>query len=192
MPSAEHAWRCFVAIPIGDGLRAALDGCSKALQARPGAEDWRWTDASAWHVTLAFMGATEPAAIPRVSATLAATAATIGPFTVEAGGLGAFSSRRRARVLWFGIADPDGRLRRLARAVRRAVELPVEDRFRGHLTLARLRSGLQADASDLLDAASAPATPLVVDRIIFYRSHLGRGPARYEELSVAPLTGDVA
>ncbi len=192
MSTSAAPWRCFVAVPIGDELREAVRACSAALQARPGADDWRWTDAGAWHVTLVFMGATDPARIRGLSAAMSAAARGVEPFTVEAGGLGAFSSRSRARVLWYGIADPDGRLRRLARAVQRAVGIETDSRFRGHLTLARLRSGHEADATDLLGDAPASVRPLVVERVVLYRSHLGRGPAHYEELSAAVLGGGSA
>lgn len=138
------------------------------------------------------MGPTDPAAIPGISARLARLGEDEAPFTLAAGGLGAFSSRSHARVLWFGIADPDGRLRRLAQAAQRAVGMEPEGRFRGHLTLARLRNGHEADASTLLEEVSAPTRPFEVDRVVLYRSHLGRGPARYEELAVAPFTGVAA
>lgn len=192
MPAQDRPWRCFVAVPIGPDLREAVAACSTALQARAPAHDWRWTDAAAWHVTLAFMGGTDPAAIPGISGRLARLGEDEAPFTLAAGGLGAFSSRSRARVLWFGIADPDGRLRRLARDVQRAAGMEPESRFRGHLTLARLRNGHETDASDLLGDAPAPTLPFEVDRVVLYRSHLGGGPARYEELAVAPLTGVAA
>jgi 2'-5' RNA ligase len=108
---------------------------------------------------------------------------------VLTGGLGAFPSRGRARVLWYGVGDPEGRLGRLARAVRAAVGLPPEDRFRGHLTLARARDRLGTDARGLLDNVPAPAVRLAVEQLILFRSHLGRGPARYEALATARLRG---
>ena len=186
MADAQRPWRCFVAIPIGAELRAALEESLQVLRALPGADAWRWTDAEAWHVTLAFLGATPPASVPRLAAALEDVAQAQVGFSLDAGGLGAFPSRARARVLWYGVADPEGRLRRLAGAVRTAVGLAEDDRFRGHLTLARARDRFGAEAVTLLDAAS-PASRLDVDRLVLYRSHLGRGPARYEALATAPL-----
>ncbi len=184
----ERPWRLFVAVPIGADVRAAVEGCVHDLRAMPGADGWRWTDAEAWHVTLAFLGATDAAYVSRVAAALERVASQHEAFERQAGGLGAFPSRGRARVLWYGIADPDGRLRRLARVVRSAVGLPEDDRFRGHLTLARARDRLGTDATALVGVV-APAVGLAVDRLVLYRSHLGRGPARYEALVTAELRG---
>jgi 2'-5' RNA ligase len=109
-------------------------------------------------------------------------------FTLDAGGVGGFPSRARARVLWYGVADPDGQLRRLAGAVRTAVGLEHDDRFRGHLTLGRARERFGTDVRALAEMP-CPVSKLDVDRLVLYRSHLGRGPARYEALAAVPLRG---
>lgn len=188
MAPDDRPWRCFVAVPLDDALRSALDRTLRDLRGRPGAEAWRWTDAEAWHVTLAFLGATDAAAVPRLVTDLRRVAGGFAPLDLEAGGLGAFPSRGRARVLWFGIADPRGELRRLARAVADACGLPDDGRFRGHVTLARAREREGVDAAGLL-GAEAPEGRLPVERIVLYRSHLGRGPARYEALAAMPIGG---
>jgi 2'-5' RNA ligase len=189
MPPDERPWRCFVAVPIGAELGGAVAAAVAELRAAPGADAWRWSDPEGWHVTLAFLGATDPASVTRLSQALASLAGSEAGFTREGGGLGAFPSRGRARVVWYRIADLDGRLRRLAAGVQAAVGLPPEARFRGHLTLGRARDRFGTDASALLDRAEGPASRLKVDRLVLYRSHLGRGPARYEALSSAPLGG---
>jgi len=188
MSSDDRPWRCFVAVPIDDDLRAAVDDTVRGLRAAPGADAWRWTDAEAWHVTLAFLGATDPASVPGLASALAAVAGAHPAFALAAGGLGAFPGPRRARVLWYGVADPRGELRRLAGAAARAVGLPDEGRFRGHLTLARARDRDGADASSLVDVTARPGA-LRVERLVLFRSHLGRGPARYEALATVPLKG---
>jgi 2'-5' RNA ligase len=189
MPPTERPWRCFAAVPIGPSVRAAVEACVTELRARSGAEAWRWTEPEGWHVTLAFIGATDPATVPRLAASLAAVAAQHEPFTLEAGGLGTFPSRGRARVVWYGVADPRGRLARVARETQAALGLEPADRFRGHLTLARARDRLGTDAAAMLATAAPPTAPLEVDRVVLYRSHLGGGPARYEALTTAVLRG---
>ena len=188
MVPAERPWRCFVAVPIGDALRAAVETTARDLRVRDADDSWRWTDVEAWHVTLAFLGATDAGAVPALHTALAGTGRAHAAFEVTAGGLGAFPARGRARVLWYGVSDPGGELRRLARDVAVAVGLPDEGRFRGHVTLARSRARDGTDASPLLDVP-APETALSVDRLVLYRSHLGHGPARYEALATAALGG---
>ncbi len=53
-------WRCFVAVPIGEDLRADLLATAEAWR---GSEDLRWTDPDTWHVTLAFLGGIRAASI---------------------------------------------------------------------------------------------------------------------------------
>jgi 2'-5' RNA ligase len=172
---------------VPDDLRAVVAETVNALRARPGADDdWRWTDAEAWHLTLAFLGGTDAARLPALREALAGAAAGIEPFVADTGGLGAFPSLHRARVLWYGVNDPDRRLRALAAAVREALEVESGP-FRAHLTLARSRERAGTDAASLLRNAHAPAGHLPVDTVVLYRSHLGRGPARYEALFEAPL-----
>jgi 2'-5' RNA ligase len=177
-----------VAVPIDEELRSVLDHTVRSLRERPGADAWRWTDAAGWHVTLAFIARTDAATVPGLVAELRRAAGSFARFGLATGGLGAFPSRGRARVLWYGVVDPRRELRRLARAVADACALPDEMRFRGHVTLARARERDGADVADLLDA-DAPAGRLPVERVVLYRSHLGRGPARYEALADIPLGG---
>lgn len=186
---AEHPWRCFVAVPIGEELRANLAAAVERLRDAEPERDaaFRWTDPQGWHVTLAFLGWTPAEAVPSLAEAMRSAASGWGPFIVPAGGLGAFPSPRRARVIWYRIADPERRLRGLARAVREELGLEDGALFRAHLTLARARAerGTALDAGLL--AAELPEGEITVDRLVLYRSHLGRGPAQYEPLAEAPL-----
>ena len=182
-------WRCFVAVPIGEELREALAGAVEAWRARPDLAGLRWTDPAGWHLTLAFLGATDPDAVPGLVAALDRVAAGHVPMRLATGGAGAFPSKAHARVAWYGVVDPELRLAALAREVAPAVGLEGDARFRAHVTLARAR----AEPTDLrrwLGEADAPAGELVVDRLELMRSHLGRGPAHYETLATLPL-GDM-
>jgi 2'-5' RNA ligase len=62
---------------------------------------------------------------------------------------------------------------------------PPEDRaFTGHLTLARLGRGGRPRPACLGEAV---AGEWKVDELALVRSHLGNGPARYEDLFLRPL-----
>ena len=191
MPASSSAWRCFIAIPIPDDLRKQLAGAVEALRAHPDAAGWRWTDPEGWHLTLAFLGSTDPESVEALTDTLARATSGVGVFTVTAGGVGAFPSRRSARVLWYGTSDEDGRLADLAARVQRATDTEERRPYRGHLTLARARDPRGAAAEPLLGAAQFPTGEIDVTDVVLFRSHLGRGPARYEALSrvgLAPAT----
>ena len=179
-------WRLFVAVPIGAELSVSLSAAVEGWRARSDLDGLRWSEPDAWHLTLHFLGGTDPAEVERITAALAEVAASHAPMHLASRGLGAFPSAGRARVAWYGVADPERRLRRLADDVRSALALDESGRFRAHVTLARARSE-PVDLRSWIDEAVAPEGRLHVDELRLMRSHLGRGPARYEVLATARL-----
>jgi len=187
---ATAAWRCFVAVPIGSELRRALGAAVEEWRAPPEASDLRWADPGSWHLTLAFLGATDPSRVPAITQALEAIAGEGEPFTVTCGGIGAFPSPRRARVVWYGVTDGAERLAELAADVSAAVGLDVARPFHGHVTLGRARGERPLDVT-WLTAETPPEGSVTVDRIELMRSHLGSGPARYETVASVPLGAPV-
>ena len=179
-------WRCFVAVPIAEALRNDLRSEVARWRTEEAVSGLRWTDPEAWHVTLAFIGATEPPLVPEHRDRLAAVAGAHAATISVTGGLGAFPSPARARVAWYGVEDQDGRLARLAADVAATLGLDASRPFRPHLTLARARRQ-PVDLRSWIASASAPAGVLTTDRIQLMRSHTGRGPARYETLASLKL-----
>jgi 2'-5' RNA ligase len=190
MPASAETWRCFVAVPVPPDLRRSLDAAVTAWRAEPDAPDLRWTDPTGWHVTLAFLGARDPASVPGLSDDLEATVAPFGPFAVSTGRAGAFPRSGAAQSVWLGIDDPHDRLRELAAAVQDAVLPPDRRRpLKAHLTLGRSRHRRGEPLGSWLGSRVFPATALAVEDVVLYRSHLGRGPARYSELARLRLGG---
>ncbi|HLE88926.1 MAG TPA: RNA 2',3'-cyclic phosphodiesterase [Candidatus Limnocylindria bacterium] len=185
----DEIWRCFVGVPIGEPLRAELRTAVASLQAGIASDpdELRWTDPPAWHLTLAFLGATAASDVRRLGEVLRQVAGEHAPFTIATGGLGAFPSRRDVRILWYGLADRSRRLAELAVAVRLAVGTETSSPFRAHLTLARARGDRGVAVPAGCWATPMPAGQVAVEELTLYRSHLGRGPARYEVLATAPL-----
>jgi 2'-5' RNA ligase len=181
-----ESWRCFVAVPIGQELRATLGPAIDAWRERPDLAGLRWSEPESWHVTLAFLGAVAARDVARVAGAIESAGPGQEASVLRTGGVGGFPSASRARVAWYGVSDPAGRLRTLAEAVRRALALPETAPFRGHVTLARARSA-PVDLRPWVASARPPEGSLLVDRIELMRSHLGRGPARYEVLATTPL-----
>ena len=183
---SDERWRLFVAVPIGEELRGALRDAVEGWRSDEQVAALRWTDPDGWHVTLAFLGETDAAAVPEIAERLAAVAARHEATTSRTGGLDAFPTRARARVGWYGVEDADGRIATLAADVSRALDLDATQTLRPHLTLARARSD-HVDLRSWLGSASAPAGMLVVDRIELMRSHVGEGPVRYETVATIEL-----
>jgi 2'-5' RNA ligase len=190
MPASPEAWRCFVAVPAPADLRAALEKLVAAWRREPDVPDLRWTDPDGWHVTLAFLGQTDADAVPDLTSRLAAAASVLAPFRAATSELGAFPRPGAAQSVWLGIEDREGRLGDLAAAVQAAVLDPEARRpLRAHLTLGRSRDRRGEPLGTWLAGRSVPRAEIPVTDAILYRSHLGTGPARYEELARAPLRG---
>jgi 2'-5' RNA ligase len=177
------AVRLFVAVPLTEEARHhmshLLDGAS--LPGRPHHPE-------KWHITLRFLGEVDEVARDRVAACL--DEADLGePFRVRWGGLDAFPRASKANVLWVGVEHGFDHLEALHARVERALDgagFPPEDRpFRPHLTLSRIRP--QQDVTELVERTESLGVTMPVDRVTLYRSHLGRGAARYEELESFPL-----
>jgi 2'-5' RNA ligase len=188
--------RLFVAVPIPEVIAGRIgevvDGVRAALG--PDGDRVRWVQMEGLHVTLRFIGPTPPGQVATLGDAVerAATAMT-GPFEVRIGGAGAFPDAGRPRALWLGIRAGAEELGRLSDAV--ASELlaagwALEDRaFRPHLTIARtdgVHVGAEA-GQRLVAAATDLDLAFESDRVVLYRSHLGRGPARYETLRSVPF-----
>ncbi len=185
----SETWRCFVAVPLDDALRSSLAAAIGALRAAHREMDarWRWSDPAFWHVTLVFLGAIRPTSRSDLEAALELVVRASRTFWVPTGGMGAFPSPRAARVLWYGVNDSEGHLRRLADELRRKTAVRAEGPFHPHVTLGRARHRHGSQVSDLLRDARLPRGRLRVDRAVLYRSHLGGGPARYETIAESPL-----
>ncbi len=183
-------WRCFVAVPIDAALRSSLEKARAAWLERPDLQGLRWTDPARWHLTLAFLGDIEREAVPGVVERAGHVASGHVPLRLPTGGLGAFRSAMAARVAWYGIADPDGRLAELARDLAEVLELGTDDGYTPHLTLARAREGTVDLRGWIGDAGgTVPSAVLVADRLEVMRSHRAHGSPAYETLAVLPLEG---
>lgn len=149
----------------------------------------RWTPVANQHVTVKFLGATPTARLDDVVSACRGAAGGVAPGPIGLEGLGAFPSVRRAKVLWLGLADPDGVLGALARALDPALEplgfAPERRPFSPHLTVARFRA--PEDLRPLPALEDDPPEPVVLAEVALWRSHLSPKGARYEALERLPL-----
>ena len=171
--------RMFVAVvPPAD----VVEHLDEFLSVRREAAPFRWSAAEQWHVTLAFAESVPERSIDVLDDLLADVGARLPSFGMRVTGGGAFPHPDGARVLVAGLQpDDDTALDQLATACRAAVSRAGArvdgQRFRPHLTLARL--GRPANVTSwvrLLDAYDGPAWR--VGELTLVASHLGEGPRR--------------
>jgi RNA 2',3'-cyclic 3'-phosphodiesterase len=172
--------RLFLGIALPDELQSKLDDhLRRALE--PDTLPGRVVPPANWHLTLRFLGDTPPAQAEQLRRHL--RGADLGPgFAIRFGTCGAFPRAARASVLWLGIqqgAEPLGHLASVVEHAARQAGFRAENHpFRAHLTLSRLQP--PRDLRPLLQTLPAFPEPMQVHTLTLFRSHLGRGPARYE------------
>jgi RNA 2',3'-cyclic 3'-phosphodiesterase len=176
--------RLFAAVEIPEEIRVSLAEAVTPVGERfPKA---RWVPIQNQHVTMKFLGSTYPRLVEWVTGSISAVAGRHAPFPTRVEGLGAFPRGRKARVLWAGLDDGDGRLERLAAALDEALarEFPPEKRaFTPHLTVARFDPPAPLDPLEV----AFESEPFEIDRIVLFRSHLRRPAPVYEPLGIFPL-----
>src|SRR2546423_4236623 len=136
--SSRSRMRLFLALNLSERLRREIWEATTELRGNgPGI---KWVAEERLHITLKFIGEQPESAVqPLVDAMRRVGAGHLAPH-ISVGGIGAFPTFHRPRVIWIGV-EPDPRLELLHHDVEIACEklgYEVEGRpFRPHLTLGR-------------------------------------------------------
>jgi len=198
---AERPHRLFVAVPLPPASVAACRDLIDAVKAGPLGRVPRWVPVDNLHLTVRFLGETEPDLVPDVALAVLDALTGMAAFDVELAGAGMFPGPRKPRTLWLGIERGSNELGALADALDAPLAplgWPADDRpYRPHLTVARLDASSPAQgvavAEELVAAATGWGTSFRADRAILYRSHPGGasrpggGGPRYEAVVEVPL-----
>jgi 2'-5' RNA ligase len=188
--------RTFIAVELDDELRHKLDELQARLRERMPSRGVRWVQSGGIHLTLKFLGDTTPEQVEQVKAALPKAAAEARPFTFTVGGLGCFPNTRAPRVVWVGLQEVTGELRRLRDAVEKHVAplgFPTEQRaFSPHLTLGRVQR--YASKSEVREIGDVVATTqlgtldeMSVTALSYIKSDLKPSGAVYTTLFEAEL-----
>jgi 2'-5' RNA ligase len=133
--------RAFIAIELPPEIQTQLENVAKRLRAAR-ASAVRWVSPQNIHLTLKFLGDTDPSKLTRLGEQLQIAAAGCQPVEITIAGLGAFPNNRQPLVIWVGVEIP-AQIKNLQSSVEAAAEkigCPVEQRpFSPHLTLGRVR-----------------------------------------------------
>jgi 2'-5' RNA ligase len=176
---------------------AALEHLEEFLEPRRAASDFRWTLTEQFHITLAFLPSVPDHLVDEYGERLADGLARTPVPVLRLAGPVVFPNAAQTRALGVGVVPEsegaDVVLERIAgRARNAAVAVGTEvdgQRFRPHLTIARLRR--PADTTNwvrLLETYTGPEWPAIEATV--FASHLGQGPGnrpRYEVMAEIPL-----
>jgi 2'-5' RNA ligase len=168
----------FVAVVPPDHV---VEDLEEFLAPRREAAPFRWTLPEQFHLTLAFSGTVPDRSYDDLVARLERAAGKRTPIAARIAGGGGFPNVGRARVLFAGVETDGEELGRTATGARAALSKagaePDGQRFRPHVTLARM--GKPVEASNwvrLLEAYAGPSWR--IEEIALVASHLGEGPRR--------------
>lgn len=188
--------RAFIAIDLPPDLRSKIESLSGRLRHSPGQECLRFVPASGIHLTLKFLGDIHLDLAAELHSVLDHAAGALSAFDVHVRGIGCFPDSRRARVLWIGLEEPQGRVEILQRAIEDgcvAFGLPAQDRpFSAHLTLGRVRREAGPEAVSFVrrvleDEQALDLGEMPVDAVHLFRSELRPSGAVYTRLHSASL-----
>ena len=177
--------RLFIAAEPPPAVREELAHWARGAIGRSAAV--RRLPADSLHLTLCFLGEQPPSAVAEVTVVLASMIELLAAVEELSVGAPAWLPPRRPRVLAVGIGDPSGGLRALQGAL--VAELsttldwhPPRERFRPHITLARMRPGSER-AHELPPTPAISFTPTAAT---LFRSDLDPAGASYAPLASIP------
>jgi RNA 2',3'-cyclic 3'-phosphodiesterase len=190
--------RLFIAVELPGELKAAIKEYQGRLSA-PGMKCARWVSPDSIHLTLKFLGQTDPKLIDAIGQRLTEDTKLVRNFVLKTGGVGFFPNANRMRVFWLGLEGQTDVLLTLQSKIEDSMarlRFPKEGRlFTAHLTLARIREECGA-AERQRFAELAGKTPFTlsytwcVDSVSLVRSQLTpRGPI-YTRLFASSLADE--
>lgn len=163
--------RLFVCLWPPDEVRSVLESLHRKDQSGV-----RFVPPENWHVTLRFIGAADPAEVAAAldGARFEPTTVGLGP-AVDVGGDG--------RTLFVAAAGADDLANEVVRTTGRLGDQPIRRRFRGHVTIARLKrpANMPRALGERVDATWQP------EQVALVASRLRPDGARYETLAAWPV-----
>jgi len=176
--------RTFVALLIPPGWAEYLGRVSRDLSERT--SGLSWVKPGNLHVTLRFLGDLGDSGVERAGNAVRRGAEGAAAIPAALGGIGAFPSLARPRVLWAGLAQGAEEATGLARAVNAALADAGFGRpdkpFRAHITLARVREGARGLPAVAEYAPPPVPEPAVLDQVVLMKSDLHPAGSRYTPL----------
>jgi 2'-5' RNA ligase len=188
--------RSFIAIDLPKPIQDSLDKISREIQSRRSTTAVRWVPAKNIHLTLKFLGEVSSNNLEILVKILYAEISRHHCFEIKVGGLGAFPSLRRPRVIWVGVEAPPSLLSLQHSIEAEAIRLgyTAEEReFSAHLTLGRVSHNASPEEVRLIGEVLAEIKvgflgTAVVDKVRLFRSDLEPGGAVYTPLNTIPLS----
>ncbi len=188
--------RVFIAIELPAPVCDAIQKQTVRLRQTLGNDLIRWVPTQNMHLTLKFLGDTATSHLDFLKQLLARETDSHPQFDLQLGGLGAFPTLKRPRLLWIGIhapADLTALQRSIEAGTSRLGYEPEERAFSPHLSIGRVRQNVSPP--DLQKIRMALDTIQLgnigiarVDSVHLFKSDLQPSGSIYTKLFSAPLS----
>jgi 2'-5' RNA ligase len=160
MVDSEH-FRLFIAVAIPEAVKAKIAEAQAELRRALSEHGVRWTRREQFHLTLKFLGDVDTARVEALGEAIRAACRGFGVLHLRAERVGFFPDLRYPRVVWTGVNEEAERLTRLRQALDAATRVftseQKEERFSGHVTLARIKAIRRPEAEALGKVAAGMA-----------------------------------
>lgn len=188
--------RAFIAIDIAPEILDQINRISADLNRKINNHAVRWVAAGNIHLTLKFLGDVSLNNLELLTDALRLEAGNHRKFSISVGGLGAFPSVRRPRVLWIGVEGPDALLNLQRNIESQMARLGYEKdqrSFSPHLTLGRVSRNARPEEiraiSQTVEAYKLGFIGItLVSAFHLYRSDLHPEGAVYTRVLELPLS----
>jgi len=144
---SQERIRSFVSVDLDESIiRERINAAQQSLE-QTGA-NLKVVEPGIMHLTLRFLGEIPQITVDRVKEAMRGL--RFEPFIVQFAGIGAFPNLRRISVVWVGITHGEQELEGIFQQLEpklRQIGLPPDSKgFNPHMTIARVRSGVNRDA----------------------------------------------
>ena len=182
--------RTFIAVEMAAEIRARH--AAALARWKEGFAGLRWVPSEKLHLTLRFLGKTGDEVVETLRKRVEKAVRGRSPFALRIGPAGCFGSRKRPRVLWYGLDEGGESLEEIAReleTIARALRFEPEKRpWRPHLTVARnpasaAVTGWEAALSD----RGLSGLGQTVSEVVLFSSVIRPGGAVYSPVWRVPL-----
>jgi 2'-5' RNA ligase len=185
--------RTFIAIELPGEIKNILGSIQDELKQTQA--DVKWVKPENIHLTLKFLGEIDEDLVEKIHSILDEVAGKNCPFKLGLTNLGAFPKLQYPRVIWIGMVG-DQKVIDIAKDLEEQmvkIGIPAESRpFSSHITLGRLRSGLNRKALiEKLESLNKKFTPpypeFNLHSLTLFKSTLTPQGPIYEALFSSPL-----
>jgi len=180
--------RTFIAVDITHEVRERIIQFIQVLQKVGG--NIKWVHPENIHITLYFLGEVDEKTITSVEKIIQASMEGIRAFPVSVEGISVFPSMERPRVLWAGVKNGSGELKKIYHSIhhtliREAIDVKKgEKEYIPHLTLGRVKGRCdQKLVNEMNKAFNRMFGHFSVHEVVLYQSTLTKSGPLYDRIN---------